>query len=66
MPAAATSISTSPGPGTGTGRVPGTSTSGPPASRASITVMVVGSMEHPLNILSVMPGLDPGIQGNKC
>ncbi len=44
MPAAATSISTSPGPGTGTGLVAGTSTSGPPASFASMTVMVVGSI----------------------
>ena len=44
MPAAATSISTSPGPGSGTGRVAGTSTSGPPGSRASMTVMVFGSI----------------------
>ena len=44
MPAAATLMRTSPGPGAGTGRVTGTSTSGPPAPFASMTVIVFGSM----------------------
>ena len=44
MPAASTTINTSSGPGSGTGRSPGTSTSGPPLARASMTVMVCGSI----------------------